>query len=155
MHPIATYEEARYDGKRIFELFADRLVFRGKQALGTDVHGEVSLAELNPVFDRVGVRNPHFYSGSTISGGCGLFIIFMTSGFHYEFLSDPVLIAVAFGFCGLIVMAATYRKTQFSVFRTLAGVPAVDIAQNEKQANECAQFVQKLVDQIKAARGTA
>ena len=53
MEPLMTYAERRFDGKRAFQLFADRVVIRGSEALSSEYEQIVRLDSLNAEFDRL------------------------------------------------------------------------------------------------------
>lgn len=63
MEPIATYSESRFDGKRSFELFADKVIVRGKENLQSNYVSEVALSTLTPNLDRMRHRSDWFMTG--------------------------------------------------------------------------------------------
>ena len=60
MEPLMTYAERRFDGKRTFQLFADRVVIRGSEGWSSEYEQIVRLDSLNPEFDRLAGANALF-----------------------------------------------------------------------------------------------
>jgi hypothetical protein len=69
MEPLMTYAEQRFDGKRTFQLFADRVIVRGAETFSTAYEQTVRLESLRPEFDRLWYRSPSFMSGLKLAGG--------------------------------------------------------------------------------------
>ncbi len=63
MSALASYDERRFEGRRLFELHADRLVVKGKQSLGPDFEQIILLSSLQPVVGTVRARARGFGSG--------------------------------------------------------------------------------------------
>jgi hypothetical protein len=63
MNPIATYNETRFDGKRTFQLFEDKIVVTGKATLGGDFEIAIPLASLTPSVARSRSRHRLFFGG--------------------------------------------------------------------------------------------
>ena len=74
MEPIATYEEQRFDGKRRFELFEDRVVVSGKTTFTSEFESVVPLTTLRPEFTRMRLRNLYFYMGIFLTAGAWLLV---------------------------------------------------------------------------------
>ncbi len=151
MEPIATYAEQRFDGKRTFELFADRVVVRGKTTLRSDFEVTVPLASLTPEFARVRARYSGFFAGLAImtSSAVLAFVVAQISA------KDPFEAVGFLGFVGLIgflLSAATAAKVEWVTFASDAGVTLLTIARAGKEKARFDSFVHVLTSQIVAAR---
>ena len=81
MEPLVTYSEQRFDGKRTFQLFPDRVVIRGSEMLASDYEQTVRLSSLKPEFDRTWYRSPSFISGIKLAVGSFIAVSVLHSGF--------------------------------------------------------------------------
>ncbi len=155
MDPIATYSEVRFDGKRTFMLFHDRIYIRGKATFKSDFEIEIPLASLDPNYYRLNIRNGAFMGGVWMAVVSYVICTILVSGFKMTFADNAVVLVAGIGFSGLILSAATYRKVQFLCFRNRGGGKVFDIARSGKQAEQLDSFVDALTKQIKLAREAA
>jgi len=150
--PIDTYSEVRFDGKRSFQLFADRVVVRGSVTLTSDFDTSIPLASLQVEPTRLHIRHRVFVGGLWIATVSSILVAILVGGFHFSFLDWPVWLPAGFGVMGLLFMAATVRKVEFVQFKSNAGVTVLDIARSGKDASRFDSFIETLRSQIKKAK---
>ena len=134
---IAKYEERRFDGKRLFELFGDRMLVSGARSLGPRFEQRVELRSLNAIPDRLWTRPPQFW------GGIAMAVIFSTISIGFE-TSLPsywkALFWVLFA-AGALLALATSRRIEWAVFRNLSGLHALDVARIGPDRDHFEEFV--------------
>ena len=155
MDPIATYSEVRFDGKRTFMLFQDRIYIRGKWTLKSDFDIEFPLVWIDPNYYRMNIRNGAFMGGIWIAVVSFVICTILVSGFKMTFADNAPFLVAVLGFSGLILSAATYRKVQFLCFMGRGGGKIFDIARSGKQAEQLDSFIDALTKQIKLVREAA
>lgn len=155
MDPIATYSETRFDGKRMFMLFPDRIYIQGTQTLKSDFEIEIPLALLEPRCYRFNVRNGAFIAGIWMAiisfVVCGILV----SGLKMTFAQFIPGLMVVFGISGLVLSAATFRKVEFLQFKNLGGGVAFDIARAGKEVAQLDSFVDAVIKHIRTKRAAA
>ncbi len=148
LEPLMTYSEQRFDGKRTFQLFSDRVVIRGSQILASDFEQTVRLESLRPDFDRTWCRSPSFISGIKLAVGSFIAVSILHSGFGMSvgtYLGGLAFVGVV---TGLLLAFATRHKVEYAVFKTQAGVDTLSVARSGRQTADYDSFVQRLVQQI-------
>lgn len=150
-HPIATYRERRFDGKRTFELFADRVQIRGSTQLSSDFEISVPLKTLNPVPMRLRLRNKAFWAGAWMLIGSVIGSTVLYSALHVSYASPAFLLVAVVGAGGCALMLATARKVEFASFQSTAGVHVLDIARAGPDAVHLDTFVQLVTASIQTA----
>jgi hypothetical protein len=155
MQPIATYSEVRFEGKRTFTLFADKIVVRGKQSLQSEFDVTIALTKLDPTPDILRFRSKGFTAGmwNAVIGFVGCTIL--VSGFHMSFATLPPGLLACIGMSGILLMAATARKVEFIRFKNDGGLVILDLARSGKHAAQLDAFIDALTKQIRTSRGTA
>lgn len=149
--PIATYREQRFDGKRVFELFPDRVRIRGSAQLSTEFDTSVSLRALNPVPTRIRVRNKAFWSGLWMLIAAVVLDTILVSSFHIPPESFAVLLVGCMAMGGFVLMLATARKVEFISFTSTAGVHVLDFARSGPDARNLDSFVELVTTNISNA----
>jgi hypothetical protein len=155
MDPIATYSEVRFDGKRTFMLFPDRIYIRGKWTLKSDFEIDFPLVSLDTNYYRMNIRNGAFMAGIWMAVVSFVTCTILVSGFKMTFADNAPFLVAAIGFSGLVLSAATYRKIEFLCFRSRGGGKVFDIARSGKQAEQLDLFIDALTKQIKLATEAA
>jgi hypothetical protein len=153
MDPIATYNEARFDGKRTFELFEDKVVVRGTTTFTSDFEVSVPLARIDPDFARLRLRNKNFWMGVWIM--VVAWVLASIVGEVTDKAYHVVGILVGIGLVGILIAAATARKVEWVQFKTDGGVVAFDLARAGKEKNRLDSFVETLLAQISIAKDSA
>lgn len=148
LEPIATYSETRFEGSRTFALFADRITIRGKEFLKSEYDGGIPLDTLNSNFDRMRVRSKTCIQGLLMAAIFFMVCFVLATKLNMTFV-DPILcILTMVGVAGLMLAAATARKTEYVLFKNQAGVAVLTIARAGKQTDQFDSFVATLVQQI-------
>ena len=147
-----TYAERRFDGKRTFQLFADRVVIRGSEALSSEYEKTVRLDSLNAEFDRLWYRNPNCMHGIYLAVGSLIAVSILHKGFGMSsgtYLGGMAAVGVI---VGLLLAFATRHKVEYAVFKNQAGTSALSVARSGKQVGDYDPFIQRLVQQIQSCR---
>ena len=82
--PIATYREQRFEGKRLFELFPDRVRVRGSVQLQSEFDTTVPLHILNRTPNFIRIRSKSFAQGSWLFIGAIVLAHFSSPRFMYR-----------------------------------------------------------------------
>ena len=149
MEPLARYFEQRFDGKRTFELFPDKLQVRGAETLGADYEQTFRLASPQPEVNRMWYRNRSFNAGLWMFVGGGFAFVVLTWGLGRSFEWFWLGITGCVVLPGLLLAIATCRKVEYAVFRSEAGIEAVSVARSGKEAAAFDAFVKRLAEQIR------
>jgi len=145
-----TYAEQRFDGKRTFQLFADRVVIRGIETFSSAYEQTVRLESLRPEFDRTWYRSPSFMSGLKLAGGSFIAVSVLHSGFGMSVGSYLGGLAAIGVITGLLLAFATRQRVEFTVFKTQAGADALSVGRAGKQTADYDAFIQRLIQQIQS-----
>lgn len=143
-----TYSEQRFDGKRTFELFPDRVLIKGTEMLSSDYEQTVRLDLLLPEFGRMWYRSPSFMSGIKLAGGSFIAVSVLHSGFGMSvgtYLGGLAALGIV---TGLLLAFATRQKVEYAVFKSRAGADGLSVARAGKQVADYDVFIQRLVQQI-------
>lgn len=149
-----TYDEQRFDGKRTFQLFAERIVVRGSESLSSAYEQTFALDTLRPEFDRTWYRSPYFLSGVKQTMGSSIALSILHSGFGMTISTYLGALAAVGVVTGLLLMFAARHKVEYTVFKTQAGVAALSVARAGKQTCGYDIFIQRLIQQIQNRRLT-
>jgi hypothetical protein len=154
--PLARYYEVRPNGRRQFELFANRVIVNAKSVRGEFVT-TIMLADLRPEPNMLRVRPKEFRLGLfMLATSIGLgFAAFLVRGLGLLPDDKAIILMSAPGaalFVSLVIMAATFRKIEFIQFVSKQGKPLLDIAKAGPQREGFRPFVEALIVQI--ASGT-
>ena len=157
--PLARYREARPNGRRQFELFADRVIVTSKSAKADSVI-TVVLADLRPEPNLLRVRPKEFTVGLLMlvtSVGLGFFAIL--ANVTESPLDDKTKFCLSLaGGCflvSLVIIWKTVRKIEFTQFVSNHGTPLLDIADAGPQRVGFRSFVDTLIGQIRANQESA
>lgn len=144
MDVIDRYQERRFDGRRTFELYADRVVVKGKQSLGHEFESVVMLSSLQPIVSKVRSRTKGFGQGIAM---VLVAVPLLQSGFVTPFSYWGGLVIVL-GISGVLLSLATARKIEWAYINTKTGVLALTIARSGKEMTQFESFVQNLIKQV-------
>jgi hypothetical protein len=141
--PVATYAERRFDGRRLFELYTDRIAISGTAFLGARFELNISLDALAPDPDRLWARPNGFWSG------VGMFVVFSTGPSGFASVLSPWWKGLSWVLAagGLLLALATSRRIEWAVFRNAAGVELLTIA----RAGPSRDNFQVFVDAVRGA----
>lgn len=151
--PLATYYKVRIDGKRTFELHADSIRIRGS-SIRKSVDATIPLKRIEPrVMQRAYVRHRAAIICALLCVVCvaawGFFV--PLGGFPLE--STISLLPMVGAPIYLVIALLTFRKVEFAQFGNDAGVVAFDIARSGPERANFDAFVERVVQQIRIARG--
>ena len=149
MQPIATYRETRLEGRRTLLLLPDRLNMSSSGIAG-ETNLSLDLSTLSPVVGRMRVRSRYFVIGL---GVLALALVTVVIGAlnikdGSSFIAFPSGIIIV----GFIIMAVSFRCTEYARFTSLSGVAVLDIARSGPDSANFDAFVEAVVRQIQANR---
>ena len=150
MEPLMTYHEQRFEGKRTFLLFNDRLVIRGNETFSTAYEQTIRLEWLCCEFDRISYRSPSFFAGVKLAAGSFITVSVLHSGFGMPVGAYLTGLATVGVVAGLLLAFATRNRVGFAVFKSRGGADGVSIGRSGKQVADYDAFIQRLVEQIKS-----
>ena len=144
--PVATYAERRFDGRRLFELYANRIAISGTASLGARFELNISLDALVPAPDRLWARPNGFWSG------IGMLVVFSTVPLGFASVLSVWWKGLFWGLAvsGLLLALATSRRIEWAVFRNAAGVQLLTIARSGPSRNNFQAFVDAVRGAIQA-----
>jgi hypothetical protein len=148
MEPIATYAEARLEGRRSFTLLPDRLVMTGK-GLSGEMDLAFDLKTLSPIVGRLRVRSRYFRLGFLLLVLPWCITGLAVSVFGNAHDSQWVVFASSLSFLGLIIVAISVRKIEYARFTSRAGVPVLDISRTAKKPVQFDSFIDAITRQIR------
>jgi hypothetical protein len=154
--PIAEYFEVRPSGRRQFKLLADRVIVETKSIRIEGVM-TVMLADLRPEPNILRIRPKEF--------NVGLLFLLAAIGFgFYGILArgaappadDKTILwfALAIGclIASFVVFSKTFQKIEYIQFVGHQGKPLLDVARAGPQRASFDEFVELLIDQIRASQ---
>ena len=140
--PLMTYHETGVEGRRKFDLYADRLVIHIKQ-LNYEAEVILSLAGVVAEPDTIRRRHKAFLYGTAA-------IVFGILGLlNSKKLSEEWIIAVSVSLAlGSLFCLYSFRKVKFKSFRKADGVAFFDVGCSGPDVAEFDTFVEALQHQI-------
>ena len=146
------YSDASSFGRRRFELRSDSIHVSGSQFNGTTFELELPYRELSPLPEKMKVYSPILKIGfwTTLIGILG--IVIASVG---QFNDEKPLFAMAYGpaCIGFIMILLSLRKLEMIRFKSVAGVPALDIIKCGKFKSDYDSFVDELQKRIRNEKG--
>lgn len=149
--PVATYRERRFDGRRTFELFADRVRIAGSTQFSSEFDFAVQLSGLNPEPMRIRFRNKAFWAGTWMLLGSIIGCTVLLSAMQASYASAAFVLVAVVGASGFALMLATARKVEFVGFQNSAGLRVLDIARSGPDAGQLDAFIELVVTHIRRA----
>ena len=146
--PTATFTERRFDGRRQFELYSDRIAISGIASLGARFELNIDLDALVPAPDRLWARSRGFWSG------IGMLLVFSTIPLGFEAVLSSYWKGLSWVLAagGLLLALATARRIEWAVFRNSAGIELVTIARSGPDRDNFQRFVDAVRTAIIARR---
>ena len=146
MVELGGYRERRFDGKRDFELFEDRLEVVGGASLGSKFELNVPLATLSSEIDRYWSRPPGFWSGVLMA------LIFFVGPQCFGDSIAPSLLGLltVFAIGGVLLAVVTRNRVEWAAFKNHAGATGIDIAKIGPDAPEFENFVRSISQAIRS-----
>ena len=150
MEPLATYEEKRIAGKRLFRLFPDHLNITGQEYLGGKYELTISLASLDTAVDRMTAREPLFNYGFRLLGGGSIAHLVVVSGLKVEAFNSLSGLAIALGLTGLVIMLVSWRQREWVILKNLQGqqIENASLSCGSGQREQCGHFVDSVRAQL-------
>ena len=146
---IMDYEEKTFDGKRHYILSDTNITVKGKVFLSSDFDVTIDLKTLNPNYEKHWIRSGSFNQGITMAL---VFIIgasIIRQLFELSLWDSPVPFLYLLGFCGVLLMAVTFKKIEYACFNNSSGTQVLGIARAGKRKSEFNDFINQLCDNIK------
>jgi hypothetical protein len=154
--PLAQYFEVRPNGRRLFQLLADRVIVVSKSPRG-DFVTTVLLADLRPETNLLRVRPKEYRLGVlmlAIAFNLG-FGLFLAGGLGF-LAPDKAILLTSLPLGALVVSLAilwkTFPKIEFTQFVSKLGKPLLDVADAGPQRDGYRPFVAAIIEQIGASR---
>lgn len=148
---IAVYRERRFDGKRTFELFNDRVDVSGSAQLSSDFQISIPLKTLIPTPTKLNIRHKAFWAGLWAVIGSALGCTVLGNAMNVSYASPAFILTLVLGLSGFALMLATMRKIEFIGFQSAAALRAIDIARSGPDAGKLDSFIKRMADRIAAA----
>ncbi|MFC1634946.1 hypothetical protein ACFL5Z_08895 [Planctomycetota bacterium] len=149
MEPIAAYEEKTFRTKKTITLYPDRINVTGKILLQQDFKFELSLRNINPVYQQISVRDSSFWAGIIMSVISAIVLEALRSIWQVPWSNLILVLMLGFVVTGIILCLATIRKVEFYTFTNLSATPVLSIAKSKKDRNSFDAFISHLVTSIK------
>ena len=153
--PLYIYREKRFEGKRVFELFPERIRVQVDRNFGTKSDITIRLSILNHVPNRVWVRSKAFQTGFWILFSAGILWGVFSGNFSHSLRTTKAFIVAAEAVTGLGLMLATVRRIEYVSFTSLAGVTVLDVARSGPDKAQFDVFTQHLITLIPRASNSA
>lgn len=149
MEPIARYSERRFEGRRDFQLFEDRILIIGKESMGNESEFSIMLDSLVPVLSRGRARSSAF--------SWAVMMVFIPLGLLQSGTLDLYSywggIAFSIGVAGVLVGIVTFRKIEWISLNSTVGIISVAIVKAGPDVASFDAFVERLLAQVIAATG--
>ncbi len=148
---IATYNERRFDGRRVFHLFRDHISISGNTALGPRFELTVPLKTLTPTPNRYWGRQNGFWSGVLTLVLLGAIPVGFAAVLTPWWKGLFGVLAVG----GLLLALATARRIEWAVFCNAMGQETVNVARSGPDQAQFQSFVTAVSGAIASAAETA
>lgn len=147
MEPIARYSERRFEGRRDFQLFEDRVLVIAKDSMGNESESSVMLDSLVPVLSRGRARSSAF--------SWAVMMVFIPLGLLQSGTLDLYSYwgGMAFSICvaGVLVGIVTFRKIEWISLNSTVGILSLSIVKSGPDVASFDAFVERLLAQVIAA----
>ena len=133
-------------------MYPDRILVTGKEYLGADYSSEIVFENMRPEIESLKVRPNTFGTGIwfIVGGGFGwTVLVHMMKRSSWDELSMTMWAIV---FAGVAIVAGTWKKQEYVVFRSDAGVPVLSLAKEGPDKKKFSEFVDSIVQQIREIR---
>jgi len=154
MAPIACYTLRRFGSHFTYQLFIDRVQASGRQTLGTDIDATLMLRTLSPEFSRLRVRRIWLIAGVLIAALFWGGMVYAIAGVGVRIWARPFWLLGLIGLSGALMAIGDWRKKEYVIIRSDAGVPVLSILSLPNQSREFVCFIDALRKQISVAKGT-
>ncbi len=155
--PLATYEESRFELRRRFELYPNRVRVAGRGLHVGLFDDTIPLSILNPHPGHVWVRSALFRYGLNLLFLAACLATGLGIGGGADTFARPwaVVVLGVLLWVGLMLTAAHIRRAEFVRFQTSAGIIALDIGRVGPQTDEFDEFVELLITRIAETKADA
>lgn len=144
MEPIARYREKRFEGRRDFQLFHDRVVIVAKEYMGAESESSIMLNTLVAVPNRARVRGSEFSWAVMM---VVLSVALLQSG-TVDLFSYWGGMAASMGVSGALMGLVTFRKIEWVWLNSALGIHSLNIAKSGPDATFFDAFVERLLAQV-------
>lgn len=152
--PLTTYRDARLEYRRRFELYPDRVRVAGWGIWAGRFEGELPLTILLPNPTRQWTRGYFLRYGLTALFITACWSAAATAANGPEVFLRPWVVGVLglLGWAGVMLTLASIRRVEHAYFLGEAGVIALDVSRSGREAADFDEFVDTLIEHIRAAR---
>lgn len=144
MEPIARYSERRFEGRRDFQLFGDRVLIIAKDYMGSESESSVMLDSMVPVLSRGRARSSAF--------SWAVMMVFIPIGLLQSDTLDLFSywggIAFSIGVAGVLVGIVTFRKIEWVSLNSTVGILSLAIVKSGPDVASFDAFVERLRAQV-------
>ncbi len=146
MEPIARYSERRFEGRRDFQLFEDRIVVIAKNYMGGESESSIMLNTLVPVLSHGRAR------GSEFSWAVVMVVVsvaLLQSG-TVDLFSYWGGMAFSLGIGGALMGIVTFRKIEWVSLNSSVGILSLSIVKSGPDVASFDAFIERLLAQVTA-----
>ena len=151
MSLLATYRERRPEGWRLFELFEDTIIVRGKNYLEHEFKTPIALHTLDPAHGWIKARSAGFWITLPVS----FLISVILTALVGNFLQGTEYLLIGIVSAGLAALFLTlflfFRKIEFSTFQNCHGQTVLTVGRAGPDKAQFDEFVKLLAQQIEKA----
>ena len=151
MDPLATYREWRVERKCDFELYLDSIRVVGRTSRG-HFETKLPLTILDPNFERLWVFGTLFYAGVMLFLIALIALGMVVFGRNPESFAPPAPLIFFITLSGFALAIFNSRKVELVRFRSVVGVPMLDVVRVTKQSAEFDAFISRLIESIDRAK---
>ena len=152
MSPLATYRERRPEGRRLFELFEDAIIVRGKNYLEHEFETPIALHTLVSAHGWIKTRSAGFWVTLPVA----FLISVVLTAVVGSFLQDTEYLLIGIVSAGLVALFLTlfllFRKIEFATFQNGQGQTVLTVGCAGPDKAQFAEFVKLLAQQIEKKR---
>lgn len=148
MEPIARYREKRFDGRREFQLFEDRVLVTSKEYMGGESTVPVLLNTLVPVLSRYRARDAQFQVGLVTS----VVVFGLLSSGTLDLFSHVGGLSACIGIGCALMSIVTARKIEWVSLNSEAGFLSLSIGKVGPDKASFDAFVECLLAQVIEAK---
>jgi hypothetical protein len=145
---LAEYYEKRFQGRRTFRLYPDKVNVRAK-LFSVDADVNIELANVNPDYSRVWLRSPLFKAGQT-SFLMSLLLIWLVRQLTNDSLYVGFAALAPVG--SILLMVIARKKIEYTQFLNSSHKVVLDVAKSGPSANTYDEFVKAISDAAKLAK---
>lgn len=145
------YTDRSLFGKRCYELRDTAIFASGTTSSGSRFEVSIDYSDLNPNPERIWLRSPLLWGGV---GVVGISIVLLTALGVFQAQDKAFLTGYAYvmAFTGVILMLMSLRKIEMVRFKSLSGVPSLDVFKVGPMKAHFDTFIYELQSRIQKRR---